>query len=107
MKTPPTIWKLQVIPPLDQFNGFTLSVEQWLDNDAETGYQMNKTAKWAVLMEAAVLVKDGVDRQGGLRQEPRVGYDAVGDQPVLIFKASNNGTTFLVSPDGVNGLKEI
>ncbi len=39
--------------------------------------------------------------QDGLRTEPRVGYDPRGDQPFFLFKASNNGTTVLVSPKGV------
>lgn len=41
--------------------------------------------------------------QDGLRCEPRVGYDPHGDQPVFIFKADANGTTFVVSPQGLSG----
>jgi hypothetical protein len=52
-------------------------------------------------MEACSLALPGVKSQDGLRQEPRVGYDPVGDQLFFIFKASNNGTTYLVSPYGI------
>jgi len=101
-------WKVQQCTPRDQFETCTVTVEQWLSNAADDGYGLNtKTAKWQALMTACSLALPGVDSQDGLRQEPRVGYDAAQDQPFFIFKASNNGTTYLVSPFGIRGVEEI
>lgn len=61
----------------------------------------DKTARWQAFMEACALALPCVNSQDGLRQEPRVGYDPNRDQPFFIFKASNKGTTCLVSPRGI------
>lgn len=96
-------WKLQVTTPRDQFENCTLSIVQWLQNSDQDGFGLEKTtAKWEAFMEACRLALPGVQSQDGLRQEPRVGYDPAGDQPFFLFKASNNGTTFLVSPHGID-----
>ncbi len=100
-------WKLQVTNPRDQFENCTLTIIQWLQNSDQDGFGLQgTTAKWEAFMEASRLAIDGVQSQQGLRQEPRVGYDPAGDQPFFLFKASNNGTTFLVSPHGINLLSE-
>ena len=96
-------WKVQECTPRDQFETCTLTIEQWLSNTDEDGFGLkDKTAKWQALMEACSLALAGVQSQDGLRQEPRVGYDPARDQPFFIFKASNNGTTYLVSPHGID-----
>jgi hypothetical protein len=96
-------WRIQAVPPRDQFETCTLTIEQWLANTDTDGYGLDsKAAKWRAVMKACALALPGVQRQDGLRQEPRVGFDPIGDQPYFIFKASNNGTTFLVSPEGLN-----
>jgi|SRR2546426_1145215 len=106
MKADNTSWKVQECTPRDQFETCTLTVEQWLANDEEDGYGMKtRAAKWQALMEACSLALPGIQSQDGLRQEPRIGYDPAEDQPFFIFKASNNGTTYLVSPHGIE-LKE-
>ncbi len=105
---PPVEWRVQECFPRDQFESCTLTIEQWLSNSDHDGYGMpNRTAKWQVLMKACALALPGVTSQDGLRQEPRVGYDPRGDQLVFIFKASNNGTTYFVSPHGVDMGEEL
>lgn len=100
---PPIQWKVQECFPRDQFETCTLTIEQWLSNSDSDGYGLtSRTAKWQALMKACALALPGVTSQDGLRQEPRVGYDPLGDQPFFIFKASNNGTTYLVSPWGID-----
>jgi hypothetical protein len=99
----PVQWKVQECFPRDQFETCTLTIEQWLANSDDDGYGLtNKAAKWQALMLACALALPGVTSQDGLRQEPRVGYDPLGDQLFFIFKASNNGTTYLVSPEGID-----
>lgn len=99
---PPIQWKVQECFPRDQFETCTMTIEQWLANSERDGYGLiDKTAKWRALMEACALALPGVKSQDGLRQEPRVGYDPLRDQPFFLFKASNNGTTYLVSPLGI------
>ena len=99
-------WKVQECTPRDQFNTCTLTIEQWLANTEVDGFGLKtKTAKWQALMEACSLALRGIESQDGLRQEPRVGYDPARDQPFFIFKAENDGTTYLVSPYGIE-LKE-
>lgn len=96
-------WQVQECPPRDHFETCTLTIEQWLANSDTDGYGLtNKTSKWQAFMAACALALPGVNSQSGLRQEPRVGYDPRGDQPFFIFKASNNGTTYLVSPHGLD-----
>lgn len=107
-KRQPTVqWKVQECFPRDQFETCTLTIEQWLANSDDDGYGLKtKAAKWQALMTACALALPGVTSQDGLRQEPRVGYDPLGDQPFFIFKASNNGTTYLVSPHGIDMREE-
>src|SRR5262245_23473612 len=96
-------WTIQECLPRDQFETCTMTVEQWLANTDRDGADLRtKTAKWQTIMEVCALALPGVESQDGLRQEPRVGYDPAGDQPFFIFKASNNGTTYLVSPSGID-----
>jgi len=96
-------WIAQAVPPRDQFETCTLTIEQWLANEEEDGFLLKgKAAKWSAIMEACALVLPGIRRQDGLRQEPRVGFDPISDQPYFVFKASNNGTTFFVSPSGLS-----
>lgn len=100
--------RVQRCAPLDHFDACTLAVEQWLAIEDEDGYfGPRKVHRWQALMEACALVLRGVRADGGLGQDPRVGYDPVGDQSFFIFKASGNGTTYLVSPHGIAGVVEI
>lgn len=97
-------WKAQACTPRDHFEACTLTVEQWLANDDEpSGHGLRtKADKWEALMEACALARPAIRAQDGLRQEPRIGYDPTRDQLFFLFKASNNGTTVLVSPDGID-----
>jgi hypothetical protein len=100
-------WKVQESLPRDQFEACTLTVEQWLANTDGSGFGLDsRLGKWRAFMQACALAFPGVQSQDGLRGEPRVGYDPASDQPIFIFKADNNGTTYIVSPFGVNGLEQ-
>lgn len=94
-------WKLQVVPPRDFFGNCTLTIEQWLANDEADGPLGTRTGKWNAFMEACALARPGVVHEDGLRHEPRVGFDPIADQTYFIFKASNNGTTYVVSEQGI------
>jgi len=95
-------WRVQECYPRDQFETCTLTIEQWLENQESDEFgPSDKATKWVLLMAACALALPGVTKDG-LRQEPRVGYDPFGDQMFFIFKASNNGTTYLVSPHGIH-----
>jgi hypothetical protein len=92
-------WTLYAVPPRDEFDNHTLTIAQWLENEREDGLGLQRaSSKWQAFMEASTLVLPHVKAADGLREEPRVGYDPVGDVPFFLFKASNNGTTFVVSP---------
>ena len=95
-------WQVQECFLRDQFENCTLTIEQWFVSWSNDSHGFNRKAdKWQAFMEACVLALPGILLQDGLSQEPRVGYDPRGDQPFFIFKASNNGATFLVSPNGI------
>lgn len=95
-------WIVQAVPARDQFEACTLTMAQWLANSDADEFQLEgKTEKWRAVMDACALVLPGLQRQGGLRQEPRVGFDPIRDQPYFLFKAVNNGVTFIVSPQGM------
>jgi len=95
-------WIVQAVPARDQFEACTLTIEQWLANSDADEFQLEgKTEKWRVIMEASAQVLPGLLRHGGLRQAPRVGFDPIRDQPYFLFKAVNNGVTFIVSPQGM------
>lgn len=95
-RSPPRL-TVQEVLPRDQFESCTLSIEQWLANTESNGYWKSNTDKWRLLMEALATVSPLIERYYGLGQEPRIGYDAVRDQVVFIFKANSKGTTYLVS----------
>ncbi len=96
-------WRVQTVAPRDHFETCTLTVEQWLEGSESDGLGLRTPAqKWEALMAASVLAAPGVAAQDGLRQSPRIGYDPRRDQLFFIFKASNNGTTLLVSPLGID-----
>lgn len=100
--------KLQVVSARDQFDCCTLTVEQWLASSEGYGgeWWKTRTDKWMSLLQACALVAKTIE-QLGLRQEPRIGYDLVNDQPVFIFKGAHAGTTCVVSFQGVEGLSDI
>lgn len=89
-------WVVQPCFPLDYFNGCTLTIEQWLNAGGDPPFD-SVTLKWEAIMHACAVVLPFVDSEDGLRHEPRVGFDPGRDQTFFIFKASNNGTTFLVA----------
>lgn len=98
----PETWRVQKCLPRDQFETCTLTIEQWLANTERDEFgPPDKAKKWSLLMNACALALPGIN-EDGLRQEPRVGYDPHTDQMFFIFKASNNGTTYLVSPRGID-----
>ncbi len=95
-------WQVQECFLRDQYESCTLTIEQWFVSSSNDSHGFNRKAtKWQAFMEACALALPDVLTQDGLSQEPRVGYDPRGDQPFFIFKASNNGATFLVSPNGI------
>jgi hypothetical protein len=101
-REPQITWRAQIVPARDQFEGCTLTVEQWLALADQSGFWLaNKASKWRVLIEVCAVARSALAACSELRQEPRVGYDPVSDQPFFIFKADNNGTTVLVSPGGI------
>jgi hypothetical protein len=92
-------WTLYAVTPRDQFVNHTLTLTQWLANENEDGLGLKRaSAKLQAFMEASTLALPYVKAESGLRDEPRVGYDPVSDVPFFLFKASNNGTTFVVTP---------
>ena len=98
-------WVLQRCLPRDNFETATVSIGDWLGRHIYNMTSFN--AKWMPFLQACALAYPGVKAQGGLRGEPRVGFDPAKDQPYFIFKASTTGATFLVSPAGVVGVEEI
>jgi hypothetical protein len=91
VRDPPAVMSFR-----DNFEGCTLTIEQWLAN-REVGEYDNTTKKWRAIMKACALVLPCI---GELRLEPRIGFDPVRDQMYFLFKADRAGTTFLVSPSG-------
>lgn len=98
-------WILQRCLPRDNFETATVSIGDWLSKHIYNMTSFN--AKWMPFLQACALAYPGVEAQGGLREEPRVGFDPAKDQPYFLFKSSANGTTFIVSPTGIGGVEEI
>lgn len=98
-------WHVVFCHARDHFKNCTLTVEQWLANDEPDGFWRTKADKWEALMCACALALPSITKMDGLRLDPRVGYDPAGDQPFFLFKTSNNGITFIVSPYPID-LKE-
>ena len=102
-------WVVQRCQPFDQYESCTLTIEQWFANLESGQHYYGRTseglraAKWRSFMEIVRLVQEAMDSGSDvLRYEPRVGYDPRADQPIFIFKADNNGTTYVVSPGGID-----
>lgn len=93
-------WILQTVFPRDFFESCTLTVPQWLENETRQGLFPTKMEKWRVFMRACAVAWPAIKHEE-LREEPRVGFDPVGDQLFFLFKASNNGTTYFVSQTGI------
>ena len=105
MKSP---WVVQTVTPRDNFYLATLSVEQWLANVRSTEKGGSDLDAWTKLLGAiqAIGSHDLWDNDD-MCHDPRVAYDAEHDSEYFIFKMSNNGTTFLVSVDGISGQSEL
>lgn len=95
-------WKVQELPPRDYYDEGTLTIPEWLDKVMD-GNAFREGDPWLEFIYAAAMVAPLIKQYSpeGLRGEPRVGYDLVSDQIYFLFKLDNNGTTFIVSRDGV------
>ena len=100
MAVPKPAWIVQVVPPRDFFEDCTLTVPRWVEENNE--YE-SSGEKWQQFIEACSLALSGIIAHGGLRQEPRVGFDPAHDRPYFIFKTENGGATIFVSRFGLHG----
>lgn len=94
-RSPRSKWHVQEVSFRDNFEGCTLTIEQWIAN-REVGEYDNTAKKWRAIIQVCALLSD----IGELRIEPRIGFDPIRDQMYFLFKADNNGTTYLVSTSG-------
>lgn len=96
-------WAVQASIARDFFEDCTLTIEQWLATDPDG---RARASKWRMLTKICAHVAPHLPPRDDLRQEPRVGYDPIGDQPIFIFKCDNNGDTFIVSRSGIAHLDD-
>lgn len=91
---------VQLIPALDFYDNFTFGALTFMDkipkNQLDTQTPPSRKKYNELLMKAmsAVTKHPCWDEP---REEPRIGYNPKEDDFYFIFKAENNGNTFLVS----------
>lgn len=91
------VWNghVTVIPALDYIRG-AKTVPEYLAGYGPTDMaELEREMHW--IWSACSLIRDTLEANGGYREGPYIGFNALEDEPFIFFKCQNNGNTVVIS----------
>lgn len=94
-------WTIEAVPPLDFYDEFTLTVEEYVTGGKGLIESEDNKSRAEKFLSAFDAIKNDSRKDSEFRSRFGVLYDPNTDDVAFIFKLDNNGTTLIASENGM------